>query len=81
MVGHLNSDETLDFAKFPVYFRVSREFGAETGPIRTAASASQCGLGSSKESLSDHAARLLALVLRGDLLSVAYCARARVFFS
>jgi hypothetical protein len=30
-----------EYRKFPVYFPVSREFGAETGPIQTAASASQ----------------------------------------
>jgi signal transduction histidine kinase len=36
---HLNRRERLDFAKIPVHFPVSREFGAETGPIRTAASA------------------------------------------
>jgi hypothetical protein len=30
----------LDLPIFPVFFPVSREFGAETGPIQTAASAS-----------------------------------------
>jgi len=34
----------VGFANFPVFFPVSREFGAETGPIWTASPASQCGL-------------------------------------
>jgi hypothetical protein len=34
----------LDFANFPVFFPVSREFGAETGSHLTASSASQSGL-------------------------------------
>src|ERR1700723_1698998 len=38
MTDRKNRRRGRDFAKFPVYFPVSREFGAETGPIQTAAS-------------------------------------------
>ena len=41
MIRHKNRDGGPDFAKFPVIFPVSREFGAETGSQLTASSATQ----------------------------------------
>jgi hypothetical protein len=44
LIGHEIATDRPDFAKFPVNFPVSREFGAETGSQLTASSATQSGL-------------------------------------
>jgi hypothetical protein len=55
LIGHEIATDRPDFAKFPVNFPVSREFGAETGSQLTASSTSQSesnayGIGSRSKS-------------------------------